>query len=79
MVRMVRGNLIYTDLNGVSVRGLLGGLLKSNHYPDRIMRLNALFMLVLVASMSGSIAYTNISTHPDMYKMSNELISELDS
>ena len=43
------------------------------------MRLNALFMVVLVASMSGSIAYTNISTHPDMSKMSNELISELDS
>ena len=36
-------------------------------------------MVVLVASMSGSIAYTNISTHPDMSKMSNELISELDS
>ena len=43
------------------------------------MRLNALLMVVLVASMSGSIAYTNISTHPDMSKMSNELISELDS
>ena len=43
------------------------------------MRLNALFMVVLVASMSGSLAYTNISTHPDTYKMSNELISELDS
>ena len=43
------------------------------------MRLNALFMVVLVASMSGSLAYTNISTNPDMSKMSNELISELDS
>ena len=66
-------------MNGASVRGRLGGLLKSNHYPDRNMRLNALFMVVLVASMSGSIAYTNISTHPDLSKMSNELISELDS
>ena len=43
------------------------------------MRLNALLMVVLVASMPGSLAYTNISTNPDMSKMSNELISELDS
>ena len=42
------------------------------------MRLNALFMVVLVVNV-GSLAYTNISTNPDMSKMSNELISELDS
>ena len=43
------------------------------------MRFNALFMVVLIASMSGSIAYTSNNTHPDMSKMSNELISKLDS
>ena len=43
------------------------------------MRFNALVMVALIASMSGSIAYTSNNTHPDMSKMSNELISELDS
>ena len=42
------------------------------------MRLNALLMVVLFASMSGSIAYTSNSTQPDTSKMSNELVSELE-
>ncbi|NDF34177.1 MAG: hypothetical protein EB157_06415, partial [Euryarchaeota archaeon] len=42
------------------------------------MRL-AVFMVALVASMSGSLAYTNITDQPDMSKMSNELVSELSS
>ena len=43
------------------------------------MRLNAVLMLVLIASMSGSIAYANNSNQPDTSKMSYELISALDS
>ncbi|MGB1533252.1 MAG: hypothetical protein ACPG9G_00800, partial [Candidatus Thalassarchaeaceae archaeon] len=36
-------------------------------------------MVVLIASMSGSIAYANNSNQPDTSKMSYELISALDS
>ena len=43
------------------------------------MRFNALLMVALIASMSGSIAYTSNSVQIDKSKMSNELISELDS
>ena len=43
------------------------------------MRLNAVLMVVLIASMSGSIAYANNSNQPDTSKMSYELISALDS
>ena len=43
------------------------------------MRLNAVLMVVLIASMSGSIAYANNSNQSDTSKMSYELISALDS
>ena len=43
------------------------------------MRLNALLMVVLIASMSGSIAYASNSNLPDTSKMSDELVSELES
>ena len=43
------------------------------------MRLNALLMVVLIASMTGSIAYASNSIQPDTSKMSKELVSELES
>ena len=53
--------------------------MKLNYYSDPNMRFNALLMVALIASMSGSIAYTSNSVQIDKSKMSNELISELDS
>ena len=67
------------DLNGAIGQARKGGLLKFNYYSDPNMRFNALLMVALIASMSGSIAYTSNSVQIDKSKMSNELISELDS
>ena len=66
------------DLNGAIGQARKGGLLKFNYYSDPNMRFNALLMVALIASMSGSIAYTSNSVQIDKSKMSNELISELD-
>ena len=54
-------------------------LVKLNQKSVAGMRLNALLMVVLIASMSGSIAYASNSTLPDTSKMSDELVSELES
>ena len=43
------------------------------------IRFYALLMVALMVSMSGSIAYASNSIQPDFSKMSNELISELES
>ena len=43
------------------------------------MRFIALLMVTLVASMSGSLAYTNHNSSVDVSKMSDELISKLDT
>ena len=43
------------------------------------MRFTALLMVTLVASMSGSLAYTNHNSSVDVSKMSDELISKLDT
>ena len=56
-----------------------GSLAKLNQKSVAGMRLNALLMVVLIASMSGSIAYASNSTLPDTSKMSDELVSELES
>ena len=55
------------------------GWLKLSHKSVADTRVNALLMVVLVISMSGSIAYASNSIQPDMSKMSVELISELES
>jgi len=55
------------------------GLVKLNQKSVAGIRLNALLMVVLIASMSGSIAYASNSTQPDTSKMSKELVSELES
>jgi len=43
------------------------------------VRFTALLMVTLVASMSGSLAYTNHNSSVDVSKMSDELISKLES
>ena len=43
------------------------------------MRFTALLLVTLVASMSGSLAYTNHNSSVDVSKMSSELVSKLDS
>ena len=43
------------------------------------MRFTALLLVTLVASMSGSLAYTNHNSSLDVSKMSSELVSKLDS
>ena len=63
-MRTLAQNRSFAKLNQKSVAG---------------MRLNALLMVVLIASMSGSIAYASNSTLPDISKMSDELVSELES
>ena len=55
------------------------GLVELNQKSVAGIRLNALLMVVLIASMSGSIAYASNSTQPDTSKMSKELVSELES
>ena len=55
------------------------GLLKLGRRSAGSMRLNAVLMVALIASMSGSIAYASNSTQPDLSKMSGELLSELES
>ena len=55
------------------------GLLKLGRGSAGSMRLNAVLMVALIASMSGSIAYASNSTQPDLSKMSGELLSELES
>ena len=56
-----------------------GGLVKLNKKSVAGMRLNAVLMVVLIASMSGSIAYASNNTQPNTSKMSDELVSELES
>ena len=55
------------------------GLLKPGRKFVVDIRFYALLMVVLMVSMSGSIAYASNSIQPDLSKMSNELISELES